>query len=235
MKINPMTAVESPKTVKPDTEYLIDDHVRKVIAAASGNQYETLYWLALHAGMRWGELAGLLWKDVDLDKGVIHVRRAQQEIYDPTAPKGKRHRIELGPPKSKAGRRSIRLGESMAAMMRLHCGNTTPLPAVRVFTTMNGQPLRKSNFGRREWKPLLKAAGVPDYQFKSLRHTMATMALTHGVHGKTVQERLGHSSIVLTLDTYSSVIPEVAQEAAAVLESALQTGTNPGTNASEQQ
>jgi integrase len=67
---------------------------------------------------------------------------------------------------------------------------------------------------RRSFKPLLKEAGLPDIRFHDLRHTAATLLLAKGVHPKIVQERLGHSSINLTLDTYSHVMPTLQRDAA---------------------
>ena len=83
-----------------------------------------------------------------------------------------------------------------------------------VFCDKNGGPLRKSNLTRRDFKPLLKAAGLPPIRFHDLRHTAATLLLAQGVHPKIVQERLGHSQISITLDTYSHVLPSMQRDAA---------------------
>ena len=78
----------------------------------------------------------------------------------------------------------------------------------------------------KHWKPLLRRAGVPDIRFHDLRHTCATLLLTKGVHPKIVSEMLGHSSIAITLDTYSHVIPGMQEVAASAMEDAL--GDGPG-------
>ena len=70
-------------------------------------------------------------------------------------------------------------------------------------------------------KPLLRRAGLPDIRFHDLRHTCATLLLTKGVHPKIVSEMLGHSSIAITLDTYSHVIPGLGEVAVAAMEEAL--------------
>lgn len=77
-----------------------------------------------------------------------------------------------------------------------------------------GQPLRKENFIRRSFRPLLKRAGFPAIRFHDLRHGTATRLLVQGVHPKVVQDRLGHSSITVTLDTYSHAIPSLGRKAA---------------------
>jgi len=84
-----------------------------------------------------------------------------------------------------------------------------------VFTEpQTGKPLRKENFIRRSFRPLLKRAGLPPIRFHDLRHSTATRLLVQGVHPKVVQDWLGHSSITVTLDTYSHAIPSLGREAA---------------------
>ena len=228
LQISPMLSVEAPRRKQPEIVALSISDVRKLLTAAVGDPYEALYVLAVHTGMRWGEIAGLLWQDIDLEKGVIHIFRAQREVYVPEAPKGSKWRIELAEPKSKSSRRSIRLGGVTLAALAAHRDaiGAVPLPNVRVFTTRTGLPLRRSNFGRKQWHPLLKLAGLPKMGFHSLRHTMATTGLSSGLHAKVIQERLGHSRITQTLDTYSHVIPELHEEAANVLENALSIDTS---------
>ncbi len=84
-----------------------------------------------------------------------------------------------------------------------------------------GTPIRRDNLHDRCWKPLLKRAGLPDMRFHDLRHTCATLLLTRGVHPKIVSEMLGHSSIAITLDTYSHVIPGMGEVAAGAMEDVL--------------
>jgi integrase len=96
--------------------------------------------------------------------------------------------------------------------------------------------MRQSNVGaiRRDtlhdkyWKPLLRRAGLPDERFHDLRHTCATLLLTKEVHPKIVSERLGHSSIAITLDTYSHVIPGLGEVVASAMEDGLGDGPGDG-------
>jgi integrase len=83
-----------------------------------------------------------------------------------------------------------------------------------VFPNLSGGPWRRSHLHFKEFKTLLKQAGLPDIRFHDLRHTSATLLLSQGVHPKVVQERLGHSQISVTLDTYSHVLPSMQVEAA---------------------
>jgi integrase len=87
-----------------------------------------------------------------------------------------------------------------------------------IFCNLHGGPLRRSHFHREDFKPLLKRAELPDIRFHDLRHTSATLLLSAGVHPKVVQERLGHSQISVTLDTYSHVLPTKQLEAAGRLD-----------------
>ena len=89
-----------------------------------------------------------------------------------------------------------------------------------VLCTRVGTPVSAHNLHRRSWKPLLDRAGLPpDTRFHDLRHTAATLLLTKGVHPKIVQEMLGHSSISITLDTYSHVLPNIQGEAVRAMDS----------------
>ncbi len=94
-------------------------------------------------------------------------------------------------------------------------------PTALVFTDSRGGPLRKTNLLRRWYHPLIKKAGLPRCRFHDLRHTHATLLLSQGVHPKVVQERLGHASVTMTLDTYSHVTPSLQAEAAVRLDAAL--------------
>ncbi len=76
-----------------------------------------------------------------------------------------------------------------------------------VFATSKGTPMSGTNLVNRSFKPLLKRAGVPNIRFHDLRHTCATIRFMKGQHPKNVQELLGHSSVAITLDIYSHMIP----------------------------
>jgi integrase len=83
------------------------------------------------------------------------------------------------------------------------------------------EAIRRDNLHDKYWNSLLRRAGPPDVRFHDLRHTYATLLLTNGVHPKIISELLGHSSIAITLDTYSHVIPGMREAAAAAMEDAL--------------
>ena len=172
--------------------------------------------------MRQGELLGLKWEDVDLGSGTVRVRRTL------TLARGSPRLTE---PKTRGSRRSIALTTSAAVALERHRERQEAERAAAgdkwrehglVFPTRVGTPKRRDNLHDKSWKPLLRRAGLPhSTRFHDLRHTCATLLLTKGVHPKIVSEMLGHSSISITLDTYSHVIPGLGEAAASAMEDAL--------------
>lgn len=90
-----------------------------------------------------------------------------------------------------------------------------------VFATSNGSPLDLANINYKYFKPLLKEAGLPNIRLYDLRHTCATLLMMSKENPKIVSERLGHSSIGITLDIYSHVLPDMQEEAASKLKNLL--------------
>jgi len=218
---NAAAEANPPRVRTPEMSPLSPAQARTLLAAAEGNRLEALYVLAVSTGMRQGELLGLGWEDVDLDARTVRVRRTL------TLAKGGPRLTE---PKTKGSRRSIRLTVSAVDALERHQARQQSESAARghgwntlglVFCTRQGTPIRRDNPHDKHWKPLLGRAGVPDIRFHDLRHTCATLLLTKGVHPNIVSEMLGHSSIAITLDTYSHVIPGLGEAAARAMEDAL--------------
>ena len=187
----------------------------KLLATAEGDRLEALYVLAVGTGMRLGELFGLQWANVDLKAGTVTIRHTLQELDG---------KLTLKEPKTDKSRRCLRLAESAVTALAEHrkralAGGLAASPWV--FGNRNGGPLRRGHFHQRDFKPLLKRAELPDIHFHGLRHTSATLLLSAGVHPKIVQERLGHSQISMTLDTYSHVLQGMDREAADKLDAVL--------------
>jgi integrase len=90
-----------------------------------------------------------------------------------------------------------------------------------IFASETGDPLDRRAVTALKFKPLLKHAGLPEIRFHDLRHTCATLLLTRNVNPKIVSEMLGHATIAITLDTYSHVLPNMRDQAAAAMEEAL--------------
>jgi integrase len=209
---NVCDAVEKPKAPKKTMQVLDLDGVFRFLEAAEADRLYALYVLAITTGLREGELFGLQIDDLALKGGALCVRHNLEEVSG---------RLWLGEPKTAAGQRRIELPAFVVAILRQHRKRMLAEghPGPFVFCDTAGGPLRKSNFLRRSFKPLLAAAGLlPQLRFQDLRHTAATLLCSQGVHPKVVQERLGHAQISLTLDTYSHVLPSMQKEAARKLD-----------------
>ena len=198
------------------------EQVRALLTAESGERNESLYTIAIHAGLRQGELLGLKWMDVDLASRRLSVRRALK-VTD--------HGPDLGSPKNRASRRSVPLSEIAVAALRVHkaCQNEERLAEARwqdqnlIFPNRIGGPTDHNNLYYREYKALLKKAGLAEqrFTFHSLRHTFGTALFKRGEHPEIVQSLLGHASIVQTMDTYSHLLEDIGGDAVGGLEEAF--------------
>ncbi len=214
--------VDPPQAVRHEMQTLTEVQVRTLLRGASGDRLEALYVLAVTTGMRQGEMLGLRWSDVDLDRGSIHVRRSLQR-----SPKGT---VAFAEPKTSHSRRQVVLtGTTVSALRRHRVQQAQERLRVGplwddddlVFANEIGRPLDGTNVLNRGFRPLLRRAGLPRIRFHDLRHTAATMLLQLNVHPKVVSEQLGHSQIGITLDTYSHVTPTMQRESAAILDALL--------------
>jgi integrase len=197
--------------------------VRALLAEARGERNEAIYIAAIHTGLRKGELLGLKWTDLDLDGGTLSVRRSLK-VTD--------HGLDFGPPKNKASRRSVPLNKSAVAALKAHRlrQNEERLRLGElwedqdlVFANRVGKPINPSNLYNREYKPLLKRAGLENerFTFHSLRHTFASALCNKRVYPKVIQSLLGHSSITQTMDTYSHLMGGMGDEAVDGLDEAF--------------
>jgi integrase len=219
--LNVAEAVKAPRPAPPEMRTLSAAETRKLLEAARGDKLEALYMLAVHTGMRQGELLALKWQDVDLENAKLSVRRTL------TMSGG---RILLGELKTKKSRRTIRLTDPAARALREHLarqldGMERLGDAYRdeglVFASAVGTLMNPTNLRRRSFAALLQRSNLPKIRFHDLRHTCATLLLTRNLHPKYVQELLGHANIAITLDTYSHVIPGMGNHAARAIEDVL--------------
>jgi integrase len=220
---NATEAVRPPQPSREEMHPLTPEQAKLLLQVAheTGDRLEALYVLAIHTGLRQGELLGLKWDDVDLEDGSLQVRRTLTITKN-------------GPvftfPKTASSRRSVKLNSKATEALRSHLerqlGEIDKIGSLwcengLIFASETGEPLNRHNLTRRSFKPLLKRAELPEIRFHDLRHTCATLLLTRNVNPKIVSEMLGHSSIAITLDTYSHVLPNMRDQAAAAMEEAL--------------
>ncbi len=212
---NPCDAVQRPKVPRRAPKWLDADQTRKLLDVARGDRLEALVVLAVTTGLREGELLGLQWGDADLADATLNVSRQMLEGSDGT--------LATGELKTARSRRRVDLPVVAVEALRRHRARlgAVPLPSVPMFSDPGGGPIRRSNLLRRWFYPLLARAGLPKVRFHDLRHTHASLLLAQGVNPKVVQERLGHSQISLTLDTYSHVMPSLQRDAARRLDELL--------------
>jgi integrase len=192
--------------------------VRRLLDATKGTRLGALWNLLVYTGMRPGEALALQWSDLDLAAKVLRVRRALVPQKKDAA--GATWRLEE--PKTDKSRRAIPLlpltVEALAGHRdaqgaeRLVAGNEYRDHGF-VFATPLGEPLRGDVVYKSHFLPALRAAGVPTVTLYALRHTAATLLLEAGVPMKVVQERLGHSTMMLTADTYSHVSASLQERA----------------------
>ncbi|MGD0121711.1 MAG: site-specific integrase [Candidatus Limnocylindrales bacterium] len=171
-----------------------------------------LWRVAFFTGMRRGELLGLRWRDVDLDGAALSI----QQTYIRGA-----EGLGYGAPKTAKGRRRITLDAETVGILRAQKRAQATL-RIRagsiwkdndlVFAREDGSPIDPDVVSTQFYR-LTARAGLPRIRLHDIRHTHATLLLMAGVHPKVVSERLGHSSILITLDTYSHVLPGLQEDA----------------------
>jgi integrase len=218
--------VDLPKQQRKEMRALSQDEATRFLHAVDGDRYAALFVFVLSSGMRPEEYLGLQWKDVDFQRGTATVQRVLVWLD------GGGWQFEE--PKTAKSRRTIPLSPSVMAKMKAHHRNQLEerLKAGAlwqnndlVFTTEIGTPIYPNNLRQRHFKPALQRAELPpEVRLYDLRHTMATLLLASNENPKIVSERLGHSSVTLTLDVYSHVLPNMQKGAAEKLENLLFSG-----------
>ncbi|MBP1917223.1 integrase [Lederbergia galactosidilyticus] len=217
---NIMKAVEPVKVPKIEMKYWNMKELNQFLSKTMQEYYYISWYLSAFTGMRLGEILGLKWDSVDFDNKVIYVRRALKRD------EGKYIISEL---KNNPSYRSINISDSDVFALKQHLKKQKKLKNKLgsdyqdqdlIVATKTGNFVLPSNIGRA-FRRCLKQTNVENIRFHDLRHTHASMLFELKVHPKIVQERLGHSSISVTLDRYSHMIPNMQEAVAEHLESAF--------------
>jgi integrase len=220
---NVCKAVEAPQARRAEMRTLSREDTRRLLEAAQagGSVYGSAVILAVHTGLRLGELLGLGWQDVDLERGIVVVRRALQYVpgeglaFRETKTGRARRTLPLGPAALETLRRLRRRQlKDRLALGPAYCDSGL------VLADPLGRPVPPYRVSQR-FPTLVKRLGLAPLRFHDLRHTHASLLLARGVHPKIVSERLGHGSITITLDTYSHVLANLQEEAARDLDAWL--------------
>lgn len=220
---NPAVLAELPRQERREMKAFTPEEAMRFLVEAGTDQWGVIFAVALATGMRPEEYLGLQWPDVDLERGIVTIRRALVwrkggEWY-------------FGEPKTARSRRNIPLPSSVRAALAEHrrrqaAERLKSGPAYQqhglVFAMNDGRPVLLRTLDRLHYKPTLKRAKLPTtFRLYDLRHTCASLLLSAGEHPKVVSERLGHASVTLTLDVYSHVLPTMQAAASEKLESIL--------------
>jgi integrase len=196
----------------------------RFLAGIENDRLAAMWWLVALRGLRRGEIAGLTIGDLDAAARELTVSRQQLALPG---------ELSCGPPKSRASRRTIALDADCARRLAEHTArqaDETPAggprrrdgrartgpawnPGRAMFTYADGRPVRPEYITHRFAK-LTRELGLPPIRLHDLRHQAATLALAAHADLKVIQQMLGHSSIITTADTYTSVLPDVAHHAA---------------------
>lgn len=228
---NPVSAVDTITRAKTTSYVPTPDQARALIRAAAGDPYEALVVLALHAGLRAGEMFGLQWRDVDLEVGTVTVRQSLIRVTG--------EGLRPSPPKTAGSAATIPLTAGAVAALRAHrlrqieqrLGVGTAWQETGyVFTTELGTPVSASNYMRRHFYPIAARAGIPTrrqpdgsqgLRLHDLRHGCGTLLISLDVKPKLVQTILRHSRLSTTMDLYVHAYDEDLRGAVASLDRAL--------------
>ena len=212
---NPVDAVTIPRAERHEMHTMSESDIHIFLEMARPTQYYALFYTALFTGMRRSELLALRWQDIDLLLLQVSVSRSLHQVRG--------GRIIFRQPTTETSRRLVALTPSTAALLKEHQESQNKLreslgyPKLTdedlVFCQYDGKPFLPNTVSHN-WIKLIRRTGLNGIRFHDARHTHASLMLKQGVHPKIVQERLGHSSIQVTLDTYSHVAPGLQQSAA---------------------
>ena len=218
---NVADAATPPKKVQKQMDMWDVATINEFLEIAIESRYHQLYHLAVLTGMRRSELCGLRWESVEAEGKMLSVVNTLQHITG--------RGLVTGNPKTARSRRSIALGHeatrllrairSRQSQQRLSVGPIWQETGY-VFTRPDGRPLLPDEVSK-DFMKQVRRHGLPHMTLHGLRHAHATLLLTAGIHPKVVSERLGHSNIAITMDTYSHVLPGMQEAAAEALDRRL--------------
>ncbi len=221
---NPADAVEPPRPRRHETRTLDEEATARLLEAVKGGRLYLPVLLAATTGMRRGEILALRWQDVDLRAGTLAVRQSMEQT---------REGCRFKQPKTQKSRRVIALPPLAVEGLRRHKAEQAKQKLLLgpgyqdnglVCAQPDGQPWSPGAL-TNAFRYVVRRAGYPGIRFHDLRHGHASQLLRAGIHPKVVSERLGHSTVGITLDTYSHVLPGLQEEAARRIDTALRAAS----------
>jgi integrase len=220
LKANPCRIPGADKESAPERPHLSLAQVNRLMHAMPG-RYRVMILLAAMASLRFGEITALQRKDIDLDAADIRIRQQYLEVRG--------EGLTLGPPKSRAGVRTVSIPVALVALLRehleLYCGSAED---ALLFSLESGLPIRRSSFNKlTAWKTSTAKIGVPDLHFHDLRHTGNMLAAASKVTTRDLMARMGHDSMQAAI-IYQHASREADQAIAAHLNVQLEGLTSGG-------
>jgi integrase len=218
---NVADATSPPVTRNRQMRPLTEDELVRFFEVAKEDRLFPAFVLCATTGLRRGELCGLKWDSIDLDEGTLIVRRqlltlkGGPSLEDSAKSRRGMRRITL----TDDAIQELRALRKRQAEEKLLLGEAYQKTNL-VFCNADGTKISPPQVTRR-FQRILEEAGLPKVRLHDLRHTHASLLLARGTHPKVVQERLGHSSITITLDLYSHMTPGLDEAAAASLNGLL--------------
>jgi integrase len=211
---NPAREVRSPRSARIREARFETADTLSALARTMDESDGLLVVFAAVTGLRAGECGGLMVGDLDLVRGRLTVRRSVSEAHG---------RAEYVTPKN-GKPRAVSTPEVLCAKLADHLDHrgVASDPKAPVFCSPEGEILRHSNFYRRSFKPAVEAFGLHGFRFHDLRHSCAAMLIRQGAHPRVIMERLGHSSIQVTMDTYGHLFPGLDDSITAGLQEQFQ-------------
>ena len=209
LQLNPFSHVKRPSETTRELRILTPGELSSMLSCID-EHYRCLVLSAAVLGLRFGELAGLHPSNLDIANRRVLV--VEQLTKGPQGP-------VRGPLKTKASQRSVAVPSQLIPELQRQLENRSS--AEFVFTSKQGGPIRHSNFLRRHWAPAVASAGLGHVRFHDLRHASAAWAISVGAPATLIQKRLGHASIVTTLQVYGHLLPGIDEQVAARLNDAV--------------
>ena len=221
---NPADLVKPPRVERNEMHTIDTDQTIDVIETARGTRLFIPILLGVLCGLRRGEVAALRWRSIDLDAGQLSVVASTEQTDD-----GLREK------ETKSGKgRAVALSATLVSELRRYRTEQAQwllklgvrlTDDYHVVTREDGEPMQPRSLSRA-FRRFMRRHKLPQIRLHDLRHSHATHLLAAGVHPKIAQERLGHSSVGITLDMYSHVLPGMQEDAVAKVDAASQAALN---------
>lgn len=215
---NPVSLATQPKLPDEEMNILDENQISQLLIASKDSRLFPLLHLALATGMRQMEILGLKWTDLDWVRQTLKVER---QLVRPEVGK-----VMFVSPKTRAGKRSLPLGSKTIEVLREHSEHQYAERIAAgdrwqennlIFTSNIGSPIHPRNL-LRDFKKLLRTAGLPPIRFHDLRHTAASLMLNNNIPAISVSRRLGHANPSITLNVYGHLLPSTQAEVAEMID-----------------